>query len=67
MRKGWKCPKCGKVVTKYTTICDECDGTRGFFNWMWGTQRWGVFLIGGLLCFSLISLCILIISLVGGT
>ncbi len=36
MLNKWKCAKCGKVVTKYQTICDGiyCDGRRGFCRWL---------------------------------
>ena len=36
MLKKWKCPKCRRVITKYSTICQypDCDGKRGFFPWL---------------------------------
>ena len=36
MLNKWVCPKCGKVVTKYSTICDniDCTGQRGLLGWL---------------------------------
>ncbi len=36
MLKKWKCRRCGKAVTKYSTICDsfDCTEVRGFWGWL---------------------------------
>jgi len=63
MLNKWKCPKCGKVVTEYQTMCDSlaCDGQRGFSRWLvnWDNPfAWiiGIFLFIGTA--SIILLCI---------
>jgi len=39
MLRNWKCPKCGKIVTKYETVCDECGGERGLWGWFFNLDN----------------------------
>ena len=31
IEKGWECPKCGAVMSPYTSSCVNCTGFRGAF------------------------------------
>lgn len=33
--RNWKCPKCGRTVTEYKTLCgSSCDFEKNFFQWL---------------------------------
>ncbi len=54
----WKCPKCGKTVTKYQTICDSmsCSGVRSLFSWLVNWDNLSFWISIGLTIFMFIVL-----------
>ncbi len=48
MLNKWKCPRCGKTVTEYSTICDNlnCGFERGFWRWLINWDNPGAWVLG---------------------